>query len=68
MTRAFRGVGGARVREDDEGHGRNARPQFEPVVVAKHTGRCAHTGADIRPGDKIRLTARGDKLISRGVL
>lgn len=56
MTRPFRGVGGARVREADEGHPRE--------ITARYTGLCADTGMAIKPGDLISY----DRATKRTVL
>jgi hypothetical protein len=56
VTRGFRGVNGARVREADEGHTRE--------ITARYTGLCADTGMAIKPGDLISY----DRTTKRTVL
>lgn len=57
--RPYRGVNGARVREDDEGHGRTA--------TAKFPGTCVVTGKVINPGDTIRFVNRRPVLVTARV-
>lgn len=57
-TRPFRGVGGARRRENDEGF---AGPR---EMTARYSGVCADTGAEIKPGDLIQY----DRASKRTVL
>lgn len=54
----YRGIGGYRRRENDEGH---SRPQ---EIRARYAGVCAETGAQIQPGDLVRY----DRITKRTVL
>jgi hypothetical protein len=59
----YRGVGGARIRENDEQHGR--------TMTARFAGTCADTGASIAPGDTIsydRSTRRTVLLLQRAAV
>lgn len=56
-TTPYRGVGGARRRENDEGYGPRE-------MNARYAGTCADTGAAIAPGDLIQY----DRTTKRTVL
>ena len=57
-TTPYRGTDGARVREDDEGHGTSPAPSAVRTMLARYRGRCVVTGAAIAVGDTITY-ARG---------
>lgn len=61
MSRPFRGICGARIREDDEGHNRVGAGR---TMTARFAGICADTGAVIQPGDTIQY----DRTTRRTVL
>lgn len=56
--RGYRGVGGHRSRENDEG-------RQAPVETARFAGRCADTGAEIQPGDTIQRGPGGRIVLVR---
>lgn len=56
MNRPYRGVGGYRGRERDE-------PNQARDMPARFSGRCAQTGADIKPGDIIQKLANGSVIL-----
>ena len=60
-TTPFRGVAGARIREDDEGYDAPPAPR---QLAARFPGRCALTGKRIHIGDPIYRTAKGFALVN----
>lgn len=65
MSRGFRGVGGSRTREDDEGHSttsyspsrrstyrRGSASNAPRWITARHESACPETGKLIRPGER----------------